>query len=116
MLGKMVKIAVLLGVGLFVFASLAVAKGKTITLRSDVVLPDGQTLKAGHYEVVVDQKVDQVQFIQHSQVVIKHACKCITQEKKNESDGVVTLEQSGKLPLLQEIRFQGETRIITLPS
>ena len=116
MLAKTLKIACLLGAGLLIFVSLAAAKNKTINLGKDVVLPDGQTLKAGQYQVVVDQKVDQVQFIQHGTVVLKHRCKCVVPEKANEADGVVIAEHAGKKPLLQEIRFKGETRIITLPS
>jgi len=116
MLAKTVKIACLLGAGLLMFFSLAAAKNKTISLAKDVVLPDGQTLKAGQYQVVVDEKIDQVQFIQHGTVVVKHRCKCVVPEKANEADGVVTSEKPGKKPLLQEIRFKGETRVITLPS
>lgn len=116
MFGKAARIALLLGVGILAFASLAVAKGKTINLRNDVLLPDGQTLKAGEYEVVVDEKVDQVQFLQHSVVVVKHRCKCVPQAQANKADSVLTVEQPGKTPLLTEIRFRGETRIITLPS
>jgi len=116
MFGKAARIALLLGVGILAFASLAVAKGKTINLRNDVLLPDGQTLKAGEYEVVVDEKVDQVQFLQHSVVVVKHRCKCVLQEKKNPIEAVLTVPGPANKPLLQEIRLKGETRIITLPS
>ena len=115
MFGKTVKIVLLLGMGVLFFASLALAKTKTINLAKDVVLPDGQTLKAGQYAVVVDEKVDQVQFMQHGTVVVKHRCKCVPQEKPNESDGILS-EESVNKTVLHEIRFRGETRIITLPS
>ena len=60
MLAKTVRIALLLGMGAFFLASLALARPRTINLNRDLVLPDGQTLKAGAYAVVVDEKVDQV--------------------------------------------------------
>jgi hypothetical protein len=115
MLGKVAKVVLLLGIGVLFFANLALAKSKTINLGKDVVLPDGQTLKAGQYAVVVDEKLDQVQFIQHGTVVVKHACKCVKQEKPNDSDGILSEESQNKM-VLHEIRFRGETRIITLPS
>ena len=116
MMRRTVRIILLVGVGVLFFANLALAKANTINLTKDVVLPDGQTLKAGIYAVVVDEKLDQVQFLQHSKVVVKHACKCVPQETKNENDGIIFLEQTGKKQMLQEIRFRGETRVITLPS
>lgn len=115
MLAKTVRVVLLVGAVLF-FANLALAKTQTINLRTDVVLPDGQTLKAGEYAVVVDEKADQVQFLQGSVVVVTHRCKCVVQETKNLHDAVLILDEPGKPRLLQEIRFHGETRIITLPS
>lgn len=115
MLAKTVKYALLLGIGVLFFANLALAGQKTIKLTKDVVLPGGQTLKAGEYAVVVDEKVDQVQFIQGTKVVVTHACKCIQQEKKNGESSYVVQEDNGQ-PVLQEIRLRGETRVITLPS
>lgn len=115
MFGKTVKVVLLLGMGVLFFASLALAKTRTINLSKDVVLPDGQTLKAGQYAVVVDEKLDQVQFIQHGTVVVKHRCVCVKQEKPNEIDGILSEESQNKT-VLHEIRFRGEIRIITLPS
>jgi len=115
MLAKTVRVALLLGVGLFLFSSLALAGTKTIKLDKDTVLPDGQTLKAGEYSVVVDQKLDEVQFIQNKVVVVKHACKCIEQPKKWDSDAVL-FNVDGNNKVLEGMRFRGETRLITLPS
>ena len=113
---KVVRIAILMGVAMFLFASLALARTNTIKLAKDVVLPDGQTLKAGQYSVVVDEKVDQVQFLQNDKVVIKHACKCIQQSKSHAADSILFDEKApGKLEL-KEMRFRGETRTVTLPS
>lgn len=116
MFGKAVRVAMLLGVAMFFFASLALARTNTIKLDKDVVLPDGQTLKAGQYAVVVDEKADQVQFLQNDKVVVKHACKCILQEKKHQTDTILFEEKVPGKTLLKEIRFRGETRNITLPS
>ncbi len=116
MFGKTIRVILLLGVGVFFFASLALAKTNTINVGHDVVLPDGQTLKAGTYNVVVDEKLDQVQFIQRSVVVVTHRCKCIVQEKKNDADSILTNEEAPNKQVLKEIRFRGETRVITLPS
>lgn len=116
MLSKTVRVALWLGVGMFLFSSLALAGTKTIRLSKDAILPDGQTLKAGEYSVVVDQKLDQVQFIQNGVVVVKHQCKCIEQEKKNDSDAVMFSEETPNKKVLDGLRFRGETRLITLPS
>lgn len=117
MFGKAVRVVILLGVAIFFFASLALAKANTIKLDKDVVLPDGQTLKAGQYTVVVDEKLDQVQFIQNDTVVVKHACKCVPQEKKHATSSILFEEKApGNKTLLKEMRFRGETRNITLPS
>lgn len=116
MLSKTVRFALLLGVGMFLFSSLALAGTRTIKLDNDTILPDGQTLKAGVYSVVVDQKLDQVHFIQNRVVVVKHQCKCIEQGKKNESDAIMFSEKGPDKKVLDGIRFRGETRLITLPS
>lgn len=106
----------LVAVGMFLFAGLALAGTRKVQLAQDVVLPGGQTLKAGTYAVVVNEKLDQVQFLQHSKVVATHACKCIPQEKKNRQTQVLTDRGPGDTNVLQQIMLRGETRIITLPS
>ncbi|HLY62645.1 MAG TPA: hypothetical protein VKV95_18025 [Terriglobia bacterium] len=116
MLSRTVRVALLLGFGMFLFSSLALAGAKTINLNKDAILPDGQTLKAGVYTVVVDQKLDQVQFIQNGTVVVKHHCKCIPQEKKFDTDAVIFDQETPTRKVLQALRFRGETRLITLPS
>lgn len=116
MVARTVRIALLLGVGIFLFSSLALAGEKSINLSKDTMLPDGQTLKAGTYTVVVDEKLDQVQFIRNGVVVVKHQCKCIPQEKKFNSDAILFNEMAPGKKVLEGIRFRGETRLITLPS
>ena len=116
MLSRIAKKGLLLGCLSLFFASFTFAAAKTIHITQDVALPGGQTLKAGVYEVVVNEKLDQVQFLQDSKVVVTHACKCITQEKKNKYTELQLDQGPGNSKVLQEIRLAGETRIITLPS
>jgi hypothetical protein len=116
MLRSTLKTGCFLALGLFLFAGLALAGTRDIQLKQDVVLPGGQTLKAGTYEVVVNEKLDQVQFLQHSKVVVTHACKCIPQERKNKETQLFTDQGSGNTQVLQQIMLRGETRTITLPS
>lgn len=116
MLRRTLKMGFWVAAGMFLFAGLALAGVKQIHLAQDVVLPGGQTLKAGTYGVVVNEKLDQVQFLKGSEVVATHACKCIPQEKKNTETQVLTEQTQGNTQVLQEIVLRGETRIITLPS
>ena len=116
MLKRTVRVMILLGVGVFFLTSLALAKTNTINLNRNFALPDGQTLKAGVYVVVVDEKLDQIQFIQHGVVVVTHRCKCIQQGKKNEEDSLLTFQDLQNKDVLQGMSFKGETRVITLPS
>lgn len=116
MLRRTLKSGFWVAVGIFLFAGLALAGTGKVQLPQDVVLPGGQTLKAGTYEVVVNEKLDQVQFLQHSKVVATHACKCIPQEKKNRQTQIFTDRGPGNTHVLQQIMLRGETRIITLPS
>jgi len=116
MLRRTLKAGFWVAVGIFLFAGLALAGTKNIRVAQDMVLPGGQTLKAGTYEVVVNEKLDQVQFLQNSKVVATHACKCIVQEKKNRETQLFTDKGSGNTQVLQQIMLRGETRIITLPS
>ena len=116
MLPRIVKTGLLLGVVTLFFTALSFAATRTIRVAQDVVLPGGQTLKAGTYEVVVNEKLDQVQFLQDSKVVATHACKCIPQEKKNKETQLLMDQGSGNAQVLQQIHLRGETRIITLPS
>lgn len=116
MLRRMAKTGLLLGLATLFFTTLAFPATKTIRVNHDVLLPGGQTLKAGTYQVVVNEKLDQVQFLQNSQVVVTHACKCIPREKKNKETQLLTEEGPGNTQTLQQIQLQGETRIITLPS
>ncbi|HET7216094.1 MAG TPA: hypothetical protein VFL79_21075 [Terriglobia bacterium] len=116
MLRRTLKMGFWVAAGVFLFAGLALAGTKQIHLGQDVVLPGGQTLQAGTYSVVVNESLDQVQFLKGSKVVATHACKCVPQEKKNTETQVLTEQGPGNTQVLQEIMLRGETRIITLPS
>jgi hypothetical protein len=116
MFRRLLKAGLLLGFASLFFASPSLAAARSIHLSQDVVLPGGQTLKAGVYDVVVNEKLDQVQFLKNSKVVATHACKCVPQEKKNKETEMRMQQGPGNTQVLQEILLRGETRIITLPS
>jgi hypothetical protein len=116
MLPRIAKIGLLVGVVTLFFTTISFAASRTIRVTQDVVLPGGQALKAGTYEVVVNEKLDQVEFLQNSKVVATHACKCIPQEKKNRETVLRIDAGPDKTQVLLQIHLRGETRIITLPS
>ncbi len=116
MLSKIAKKGLLLGCLSLFFASFTFAASRTIRVTQDVLLPGGQTLRAGTYEVVVNEKLDQVQFLKNSKVVVTHACKCIPEEKKNKDTELQLQQGPGNSQVLQAIKLAGETRTITLPS
>ena len=116
MLTRVAKMGLLLGAVCLLFSGFAFSAARTIRVSQDFVLPGGQTLKAGTYNVVVDEKLDQVQFLQDSKVVVTHACKCIPQEKKNRETELQLQQGPGNTQVLQEIKLAGESRTITLPS
>ncbi len=101
--------------GLF-FAALAVAgKGKTIEIHPDAVLPDGQELKAGDYQVVVSAGEDEIRFMKSGQVVAKHACKCMGHEGgKNRYNQVRYSETPDKKQKVTEIRLAGTGCVLNL--
>ena len=116
MFPRIARIGLLLGVVTLFFTTVSFAATRTIRVGQDVVLPGGQTLKAGTYEVVVNEKLDQIQFLQNSKVVATHACKCIPQEKRNKETVLRIDAGPDNTQVLLQIHLRGETRIITLPS
>ncbi|TAM82618.1 MAG: hypothetical protein EPN47_08150 [Acidobacteria bacterium] len=116
MLPRIVRTGLLLAFAIVFFTAPSFSAMRTIRINQDVLLPGGQTLKAGTYEVVVNEKLDQVQFLKNSKVVVTHACKCIPREKKNKETRLLTQQGPGDTQVLQQIELQGETRTITLPS
>ena len=116
MLSRIAQKGLLLGCLFLFFASFTFAASRTIHVTQNVVLPGGQSLKAGAYEVVVNEKLDQVQFLKDSKVVVTHACKCVREEKKNTNTELQMQQGPGNSQVLQAIKLAGETRTITLPS
>jgi len=58
------------GVAVLFSAALALAqKPKTITIHTDALLPNGQHLKAGTYQVVVNEITMEAKFMQGKKVV-----------------------------------------------
>lgn len=101
--------------GLFCVALAAADKGRTIEVYTDAILPDGQELKAGEYQVVVSAGEDEIQFMKSGQVVAKHACKCMGHEGgKNRYTQVRFSETSDKRQKLTEIRLAGTSCVLNL--
>jgi len=95
-------------------ASLALAqKGKTIDVYTNAVLPNGQELKAGKYQVVVDENAKQVKFMKGNKVVAEQGCKVVEVPVKNDCNEV-RYKDKGQKQEVQELRFGGERRSILL--
>jgi hypothetical protein len=93
---------------LFVAALALAEKAKTIDVYTDAVLPDGQELKAGKYQVLVDAGEKEVQFLQGKKLVAKHACRCMGHEgEKNRYNQARFSETPDKKQKLTELRFAG---------
>jgi len=96
-------------------ASVALAqKAKTLEIYTDAVLPNGKELKAGKYQVVVDESAKQVKFMKGSKVVAEHGCKVVEVPTKNDCNQVRYAETKGQKQEIQELRFGGERRSILL--
>lgn len=110
-----IKIALSLGAAVLFSVAVALAgKGKTIDIYTDAVLPDGQELKAGKYDVLMDEAGTQVEFVKGTKVVAKHPCKCVNHPEKNRYNQARYVEGAQKKQQLQEIRLGGESRTIVL--
>jgi len=68
-------LVVLVGAVLFISAVALAEKPKTITIYSDSVLPSGQELKAGEYQVNVNETSKEVTFKKGNKVVATAAAK-----------------------------------------
>ena len=95
-------------------AALALAeKAKTIDIYTDAVLPSGQQLKAGKYQVVVDENSKQVTFMKGSKVVATQGCQVVEKQEPAPCNQVRYTEKDQKQQL-QELRFGGDRRSILL--
>jgi len=115
MSGKIAKAVLSLGAAIVFSAALAMAdKGRTIDIYADAVLPDGQELKAGKYQVVVDEAAKEVQFLKGNKAVAKHACRCVEQGEKNRFNQARYVEGPEKKQRLTELRFAGKGCVLNL--
>lgn len=80
---KTIKISLLLAGALLLVAGVALAeKAKSINIPTDSVLPSGQELKAGRYQVDVNETSQQVTFKQGDKVVATSGCKIVEKPEK----------------------------------
>ena len=102
------------GAAILFTAALALAeKGKTIDIYTDTVLPNGQELKAGRYQVVVDETANKVTFMKGNKEVATTGCKFVEKPEKNDCNQARYSEKNKKQQL-EEIRLVGERRSILL--
>lgn len=115
MFNNLVKNVLALGAAIVLFAAVALAgKGKTVDIHTDAVLPDGQFLKAGKYQVVVGEGEKEVEFVQRGKVISKHPCQCLGHKKANRETEVRYFESTDKKQHLTEIRFAGRSCVLNL--
>ena len=97
-------------------AAVAMAeKGRTIDVYTNAILPDGQELKAGKYQVVVSADEKEIQFLQSNKVVAKHACRCMRHDgAKHRYSQARYAEGADKKQKLTEVRFAGSSCVLNL--
>ena len=88
-------------------------KAKTINIYQDAALPSGQELKAGKYQVTINEQTKQVTFSKGDKVVATAGCQIVEKPEKNSCNEARFGEKDNK-PQLQELRFGGEHRSILL--
>ncbi len=114
MLRPLIKMISYLSIALLLTAVFAMAqKPKTIEIYTDAVLPNGQELKAGKYNVAVDESAKQVTFLKGKKAVATHPCKVVEVPTKNDCNQVRYTEKEKKQQV-EELRFGGEHRSILL--
>ena len=114
MLKNFAKVSVALMAAMLVFAALAAAKNKTITVYYDSVLPDGQNIKAGQYAVVVNTTTHKVQFLQKGKVILESSCNCTENGKKNDKSECIFIKGDKGKETLQQMKVGGDTKTIVL--
>ncbi len=109
---KTARLMLYLAGAVVLFATVALAGDtKAFRLYSDSVLPNGQTLKAGQYQVIINESNKEVTFKQEGKVVASVACQIQAKSAKNETNETY-FGNKGATPEIQEIRFGGERRSI----
>ena len=111
---QVIKISLFVAGAVLFMSTVALAqKAKTINITSDSVLPSGQTLKAGKYQVEVNDASKQVTFKKDDKVVATSGCQIVEKPVKNTCSETF-FGQKGDKPELLELRFGGEHRSILL--
>jgi len=109
-----VKKFLFLTVAVLFTATMALAEhAKTVNIYADAVLPGGQQLKAGRYQVTVDAASQQVTLKLGDKMVATTGCKIVEKSEKN-AYSEVRFGQKDNKPLVEEIRLGGERRSIVL--
>jgi len=103
----------LTGVVLFVCAVALAEKPKTINIYSDSVLPSGQELRAGEYQINVNETSKQVIFKRGSKVIGTASFQTVERTVKN-SRSEARFDLKNDKQVLNELRFGGENRSIML--
>lgn len=89
-------------------------KGRTVDIYTDAVPRDGQELKAGKYQVVVNEAGTEVQFLKSDKVVARHASQCLGHTEQIRYNEARYIGEAGKKQHLTEIRLAGMSRILKL--
>lgn len=111
---QVTRVLIFLAGAMFFIAAAALAeKTKTISIYTDSVLPSGQTLKAGKYQVAINETSKEIKFIKADKVVATSTYQVVEKPEKNSCSQARFGEKDNK-PMLQEIRFGGETRSLVL--
>jgi len=103
----------LTGAVLFMSAVALAEKAKTINIYTDSVLPSGQELKAGKYQVDVNEASKLVTFKKGDKVVATSGSQIVEKPEKN-TCSEARFGQKDNKQQLQELRFGGEYRSILL--
>jgi hypothetical protein len=111
---QVTKILLFLAGAVLLMSAFAFAeKAKTINIYTDSVLPSGQELKAGKYQVDVNETSKQVTFKQGDKVVATAGCKIVEKPEKNTCNEARFGQKDNK-QRLEELRFGGEHRSILI--
>ena len=109
-----VRVLFLLVGAVLLFCTAALAKRpKTITIFSDAVLPSGQELKAGEYQVDVNESSQVLTFKRNDKVVATTGYTVVEKPGKNDSNEARFGKKDNRREL-QELRFTGESRTLLI--
>jgi len=111
---QVIKTFLSLGAAVLFISAIALAeKPKMINIYTDTVLPSGQVLKAGRYQVGVNETSKQVTFTKGDKIVATSGFQAVEKPEKNLRNEARFGQKDNKQEL-QELRFNGENRSIML--